>query len=117
MERLGDRFFRLIVRLIVENIENRIGLVGLYGADNFAIHRHPSRRAGALQSLFVEEICFPGILETKQFEADEIILDSGWAAIASVDADATKYFYEAQQNIVRSRHLPVLLLQPGHLAA
>jgi hypothetical protein len=79
------------------NIENRIGLVGLYGAENLSIHRHPKRRAGSLQSLFVEEICYPGIIETKQFEANEMILDAGWAAISSVDTDATKYFYTAQQ--------------------
>jgi hypothetical protein len=82
------------------NIENKIGLVGLYGADNFTIHRHPSRRAGALQSLFVEEICFPGIIETMKFEANEIILDAGWAVISSADADAAKYFYAAQQKVL-----------------
>jgi len=82
------------------NIENKIGLVGLYGADNFTIHRHPERRAGALQSLFTEEICFPGIIETMKFEANEIILDAGWAVISSADADAAKYFYTAQQKVL-----------------
>jgi len=82
------------------NIENRIGLVGLYGADNLAIHRHPERRAGALQSLFVEEICFPGITETTLFEAGEIILDVGWTVLSSVDADTTKYFCKAHQKVL-----------------
>jgi hypothetical protein len=82
------------------NIENKIGLVGLYGADHFSIHRHPERRAGALQSLFVEEICFPGIIQTTKFEAGEIILDSGWAVLSSADAEMTKYFYEAQQKVL-----------------
>jgi hypothetical protein len=82
------------------NIENKIGLVGLYGAENFSIHRHPNRRAGALQSLFVEEICFPGIVEAKKVEANEIILDAGWAVISSVDAEATKYFYKTQQKVL-----------------
>jgi hypothetical protein len=82
------------------NIENKIGLVGLYGAENLSIHRHPKRRAGALQSLFVEEICFPGIIKTKKFEAGEIILDAGWAVLSSVDTNATKYFYTARQKVL-----------------
>jgi hypothetical protein len=85
------------------NIENKIGLVGLYGAENLTIHRHPNRRAGALQSLFVEEICFPGVIKTKKVEANEIILDAGWAVISSVDAKTTKYFCKAQQKVLLGR--------------
>lgn len=82
------------------NLENRIGLVGLYGTDTLTVDRHPARRAGVLASLHTEEIGFPARLGPQKFEAGETILDSGWAVIASQDSAGTRAFSDAHRAAV-----------------
>ncbi|WP_052361130.1 hypothetical protein [Geminisphaera colitermitum] len=81
------------------NIDNRIGAVGIYGPDTtqntLTLHRAPHRRAGAMRSLHVEHICWPCEFGPKKFEAGEVILDAGWASLASVDAAQTAAFSRA----------------------
>lgn len=76
------------------NVDNRIGAVGLYGCtqDSITIHRSPQRRSGALHSLHVEHLCWPCEFGPKKFEAGEVILDAGWASLASVNAERTSAF-------------------------
>ncbi|WP_269543159.1 hypothetical protein [Cerasicoccus fimbriatus] len=72
------------------NIENRVGVVGIYGADSLQVHRSSERRAGPLQSLHVEQLCWPLIIGPQKFEAGEMILDAGWAVLSSVDTRTTQ---------------------------
>ncbi|GHC03920.1 hypothetical protein [Cerasicoccus arenae] len=72
------------------NIEDRLGAVSLYGADSLRIHRSPERRAGAMQSLYVEHLCSPLVIGPRRYEAGEMILDSGWITLASVNAVSTE---------------------------
>jgi hypothetical protein len=71
------------------NIENRVGVAGLYGADELALHRVPQRRGGQFHSLFTEELCFPCELATRAALPDEVLLDIGWMALSDVDAAQT----------------------------
>lgn len=77
------------------SLEDRLGLVGLYGADEIAIHRHPQRRAGDHASLHVEHLCFPCDVQLRRHEANTVILDAGWAVLSSVNAAQTRAFAEA----------------------
>ncbi len=88
------------------NIENRIGLVGLYGAESITVHRHAARRAGAMANLYTEEFGFPATGGPTRFEANEVIVDSGWAVIASVDTDATRTFSDQHRNAAVDTGLP-----------
>jgi len=82
------------------NIKDRLGVIGLYGADTLSVQRHPERRAGALQSLFVEELCYPGIHQTTKYEAGAIILDCAWAVLSSTDTETTKQFSQTHSKVL-----------------
>lgn len=88
------------------NIEDRIGLVGLYGADTLSVHRLPARRAGVMGSLHTEEFGFPCRLGPQAFAAGDTILDSGWAVISSIDATGTQSFSDAHRNAVIDTGVP-----------
>lgn len=77
------------------NIENRLGAIGLYGADSMRIHRSPERRSGAMQTLYIEQLCWPLVIGPQKFEAGEMILDAGWLCLSSVDAGITQATAEA----------------------
>lgn len=74
------------------NIENCLGLVGLYGADELTIHRAPFRRGGSLQSLYVDEICWGARVGPFWADAGETLLDAGWAVLSGADAADTRVF-------------------------
>lgn len=71
------------------NIENRVGIVGAYGASELTLHRSAQRRGGKFHSLATEEICYPCELETRAAGPDEVLLDIGWLALSGVDAAQT----------------------------
>jgi hypothetical protein len=77
------------------NIENSIGIVGVYGAAELTLHRSAKRRGGKFYSLATEEVCYPCELETRTLMPNETILDIGWVALSAVDAAQT-------QSIVRT---------------
>ncbi len=70
-------------------IDKRMGIVGIYGADALKIHRTAHRRGGKYRSLYVDEFCWACEVGTRGCHPDEVILDVGWVALASVDADVT----------------------------
>ncbi len=88
------------------NVENRLGLVGLYGAETLSLHRSRERRGGPLESLFVEEICHPLHIGPMRFEAGEIILDTGWAVLSGVDAESTRSFSDQHRSCLLETGLP-----------
>lgn len=76
-------------------IDNRIGAVGLYGAESLALRRSAARRGGRFASLHVEELGFPFGVGTRSIAPGEVVLDCGWAVLASVRAPAVRAFAEA----------------------
>jgi hypothetical protein len=72
------------------NIENHVGVIGIYGADELALHRSATRRGGKFSSLFAEEICYPCELETRAVEPNEVLLDIGWMVISQASARQTE---------------------------
>ncbi len=74
------------------NIDNRVGVVGLYGADQLVVDRAPQRRGGKFQSLYVEEVCFRHHVGNLALPPDSLLLDVGWAVLASATAEETERF-------------------------
>jgi len=77
------------------NVEGRIGVVGLYGAESLRLHRAPHRRAGAMESLHIEQLCWPLVLGPQKYEAGEVILDAGWLSLSSVNTETTRAVADA----------------------
>ncbi|MFA9479490.1 hypothetical protein ACERK3_14470 [Phycisphaerales bacterium AB-hyl4] len=77
------------------NIDDRLGVVGLYGANSLTLRRFAQPQAGSLpylRSLHVEQFNWHCQTATQSFSPDSVMLDVGWAALASVDAAATRLF-------------------------
>jgi len=71
-------------------VEDRIGVLGLYGSETLSVSRSSQRRGGMYRSLFTEEIGWPIMKETTAFDAGAVVLDAGWAVAASVDTRQTR---------------------------
>lgn len=71
-------------------LAGRVGVIGLYGADELVVDRAQRRRGGRFQSLYVDEICFHHVKGTHAVDADRVILDVGWQVIASADTGRTR---------------------------
>jgi len=79
------------------NVDQQIGVIGIYGAKQLIIQRATERTGGKYRSLYIEQICWPGEWQTRWIEAGSIIWDIGWAISASVSAETT-------ESIARSSH-------------
>lgn len=86
------------------HVDGGVGAVIMYGAKGFTVHRTPERRAGKYKSLHVEEICLTCKNGATSHDAHSIMLDSGWAMLSGLDAEATKRF--ATGNVVVMDNLP-----------
>jgi len=76
------------------SVENKVGLVGIYGGDQLVVHRSCRRRGGAYESLFVEEICWPCISGPAWFDPGASLLDCAWAVLSSATASEVRGFAE-----------------------
>lgn len=85
-----DRFIELASPWA--NIDGRVGVVGLYGAEQLVVHQAKGRRGGKYASLYVDEICFHCHLGTQSIEPNTVILDVGWAILADVNRAQTDHF-------------------------
>jgi len=71
------------------NIDGKVGVLGLYGAETFSVARAAKRWAGQYPSLYVEKIAWFIKRGLTVFDANSVIFDVGWAVASSVNADAT----------------------------
>lgn len=71
-------------------VDGRLGVVGLDGADGLVVSRSPRRRGGRLESLYVEELCWPGCPGPIDGRPGATLLDAAWLVAASVDAEQTR---------------------------
>jgi hypothetical protein len=76
------------------NIEGRVGVLGLYGADQLVVHRSRERRGGQYHSLYVEEICYPCSMGTVAVDPGTTLLDVGWAVLSGAGQERTRRFAE-----------------------
>ncbi len=86
------------------NVDGRLGVVLLDGADTLFLSRSVRPRGGVYRSLRVEELCAPCRIETFVAEPGETVLDLVWAVLASADAGETADFAErAAQTLAVAR--------------
>ncbi len=71
------------------NVDNRIGAVGLYGAESMSVRRTAGRCAGKYKSLHLEQFAFAAAMGPFAVEAGDEIFDVGWMVVSSADATTT----------------------------
>jgi len=74
------------------HVDGRLGVVGLYGAEQLVVHRSRRRRGGRYSSLYVEEICFPCEVGTRAIDPHTVLLDAGWAVLSEVSPEQVQKF-------------------------
>jgi len=74
------------------SVDGRVGVVGLYGAEELCIHRSPTRRGGRYQSVYVEEVCWPCAVSAgvRSVDPNTTILDVGWLVLSGATAQETE---------------------------
>ncbi|MBI1299853.1 hypothetical protein GC175_33425 [bacterium] len=68
------------------NVEDKIGLVPIYGGNQFVIDRSPQRRGGRYASLLVDEICLQVERTTTRRVPNEPICDVGFVVTSGLDS-------------------------------
>jgi len=86
------------------NVEGRIGIVGLYGAREIAVHQTTTRRGGPYESLYVDEICWHCEVETAAVDPGKTVLDVGWAVLSGIDVERTQRFAQLALTAPTSGH-------------
>ncbi len=71
-------------------VNDKMGVVGLYGADSLVVDRCPTRRGGPFNGLHTEEICWTHNPRMTAWDKGDTILDIGFAATSSLDAKAVR---------------------------
>jgi hypothetical protein len=71
------------------NMDDRLGIVALYGGDHILLDRSTQRRAGKYASLFTEEICLHARRGSTRCRAGEILVDVGFAVLSGATAAVT----------------------------
>ncbi len=61
------------------SIDDRLAVVGLYGANELTLHRVAERRGGAYHTLDVDELCWGCEFGPFSADAGQVVLDVGWA--------------------------------------
>jgi len=71
------------------NIDNRLGVIGLFGAESFSVSRAKQRRGGRYGGLYVDEICWPHHSGIRAFDKGEIIFDIGYVVLSATTSEQT----------------------------
>ena len=77
------------------NVEDALGVVGIYGADSLTLYR-PGRRAGGYgTSLYADQICFPCQTRLRDVYGPALVLDIGAVVLSDVDHEQTRTAWSA----------------------
>ena len=72
------------------NVDDQVGVVGLYGATEMQVSRSIQRRGGVFQSLYVDELAWGYLDGPCWLEPGAMVFDVGWLMVSSADARATE---------------------------
>lgn len=72
------------------NVEDRIGLIGVYGARSWWLVRTARREGGYAGSIYSDRLCFPARLALHEALGPADLLDTGCLVLSSVDAASTE---------------------------
>ena len=77
------------------NVEDTVGVVGVYGAESLTLHQAGARRASSYgDSLYYDELCFPCRVGTLDVNAGAVVLDCGSIVLSGADRGETKRLAE-----------------------
>ena len=88
-------------------LDDRVGIVGFYGAEQLMVHRSSQRRGGPFRSLYVDEVCFHCALGARSVDPNQVILDVGWAILSDVNPEQTQRFAQMQAPVPTSGYAHV----------
>jgi hypothetical protein len=71
------------------NVDDRLGLLLLYGAPELLLSRSVARRGGKYRSLYVEELCSHAFSGQQRVSPGSVLLDIGFAVLAGASAVQT----------------------------
>lgn len=74
------------------NVDDRLGLVALYGGNALLVDRSVKRRGGKYETLFVEEITLASDRRLLRCAPGETLVDCGYAVLSGSDAAETAAF-------------------------
>lgn len=94
------------------NIEEQVGVIGLYGAPSLSLCRSRERRGGKYASLYVDELCIGCELGTRSIDPSTVLLDVGWAVLSGADAECTRAFAR-RASVVQSEKMLRAVYVPG----
>jgi len=79
------------------NVDDRLGVVAVYGSDSLHLYRTGTRRGGYAGSIHYDEICTSMRRGPFDAAAGEVLLDNGAVVLASVDHAATAEYAEQRR--------------------
>ena len=92
----ADEWINLHSRWV--NVDDKLGAIGLYGAETMSLRRTAGRCAGRYESLHVEQLAWGGRLGTHDVPSGGVIFDVGWLVVSALDVAATAELAAANRN-------------------
>lgn len=80
-------------------VEDRIGLTGIYGGDEFVILHPPERTGGAFHSLYCDVVHYGGRGERFLAEKGEAVIDCAWSVETSADKIEVSGFFDTPRPV------------------
>jgi len=79
------------------SVEDRIGLLGVYGADTWSLFRRGARTGGYAGSILTDSLCFPARTDLHAVYGPRTLLDNGCLVLSGVSAEETAAVYGRRQ--------------------
>ncbi len=80
------------------NVDDCLGLVGIYGGDSWYLLREPSRAGGYSGSIYSDRLCYPSDVGPTAVQGPRAVLDTGCVLLSSVDTEGTQSFFADDAN-------------------
>jgi hypothetical protein len=74
------------------NVDDRLGLIGVYGADRWTLVRRGRRTGGYAGSILTDALCYPARIGLQAVHGPAVLLDTGCVILSAVDAERTETY-------------------------
>lgn len=79
------------------NVDDKVGAIGLYGAEAWTLLRRGHRVGGYAGSVLTDALCYPAQVQLTPICGPATLLDTGALILASADAEVTQQAYSANR--------------------